>query len=101
MIDIIKETMWVLIIYIWFDTIHGVQSGIIRGLGRQSYGSIYTLVCYYIIGMPLALVLAFNGGLGIQGLWLGFSIACIILDFGFALIISCPNWNKIAATMRN
>ena len=32
-IDIIHSTMWTLLIYIWFDTIHGVQSGIIRGLG--------------------------------------------------------------------
>ena len=32
-IKIIHQTIWVLLIYIWFDTIHGVQSGIIRGLG--------------------------------------------------------------------
>jgi multidrug resistance protein, MATE family len=99
-IAILKDTLWVLMLYIWFDTIHGVQSGIIRGLGRQSYGSIYTLVCYYIIGMPLALVLAFNARMGIQGLWLGFSIACIILDLGFVMIISCPDWGKIAAKMK-
>jgi len=32
-VGVIHETLWVLLIYIWFDTIHGVQSGIIRGLG--------------------------------------------------------------------
>mmetsp|Transcript_40700 Transcript_40700/g.62113 ORF Transcript_40700/g.62113 Transcript_40700/m.62113 type:complete len:483 (+) Transcript_40700:431-1879(+) len=99
-IAIIKKTLWVLEIYIWFDTIHGVQSGIIRGLGRQAYGSIYTLFCYYILGMPLALILAFKAEMGIAGLWLGFSIACIILDIGFAMIISCPNWTAIANKMR-
>lgn len=91
-VKIVSDNIWVLLIYIWFDTIHGVQSGIIRGLGLQGYGSVYTLVCYYVIGMPLALVLAFYAKMGITGLWLGFSIACIILDGGFALIISCPNW---------
>jgi MATE family multidrug resistance protein len=95
-ITIIKDTLWVLLIYIWFDTIHGVQSGIIRGLGRQAYGSFYTLICYYVIGMPLALCLAFNAEMGISGLWLGFSIACVILDVGFCMIISCPDWSKIA-----
>ena len=50
--------------------------------------------------MPLALVLAFYAKMGITGLWLGFSIACIILDIGFAMIISCPNWNKIHLTMK-
>jgi len=100
-VGVIHETLWVLLIYIWFDTIHGVQSGIIRGLGLQAYGFIYTLICYYIIGMPLALVLAFTCKMGIQGLWLGYSIACVILDIGFFFIISCPNWSKIGDKMRS
>jgi len=60
----------------------------------------YTLVCYYIIGMPLALVLAFTMKMGIVGLWLGYSIACIILDIGFCLIITCPSWDIIGDNMR-
>ena len=99
-IDIIESTLSVLMIYIWFDTIHGVQSGIIRGLGLQTYGSIYTLVCYYLIGLPLALHFAFDKKMGIRGLWLGYSIACIILDLGFAVIIMYPNWHKIAEKLK-
>jgi multidrug resistance protein, MATE family len=95
-VKIIENTMWVLLIYIWFDTIHGVQSGIIRGLGRQKAGSIYTLICYYPIGMTLALVFAFVLDWGIEGMWLGFTFACIILDIGFFLIICLPDWHKIA-----
>lgn len=96
---IINDIIYVLFLYIFFDTIHGVQSGIIRGLGLQVYGSIYTLFCYYILGMPLALTFAFKLEMGVKGLWLGFSIASIILDIGFWAIISCPNWHKIAAKM--
>ena len=99
-INIIHMTLWTLLIYIWFDTIHGVQSGIIRGLGLQAWGFMYTLFCYYIIGMPLALVLAFTAKMGIVGLWLGYSIACIILDIGFAFIITCPDWGRIGEQMR-
>ena len=32
-VDIISDVINILILYIFFDTIHGVQSGIIRGLG--------------------------------------------------------------------
>ena len=99
-VGVFKQTMWILLIYIWFDTIHGVQSGIIRGLGRQMFGFFFTLFCYVIIGLPLALVFCFNAKMGIAGLWFGMTIACIILDIGFAMIISCPNWQKIANTMR-
>jgi MATE family multidrug resistance protein len=95
-VEIIDQVLWIICIYIFFDTIHGVQSGIIRGLGRQFYGSIYTLICYYIFGMPLALIFAFPLGWGVAGLWAGFTIACIVLDIGFAFIITCCNWNEIA-----
>ena len=54
-VAIIDEVLYILFLYIFFDTIHGVQSGIIRGLGLQVWGAIYTLICYYIIGLPLAL----------------------------------------------
>ena len=60
--NIIYDVMNILALYIFFDTIHGVQSGIIRGLGLQLWGSIYTLVCYYLIGLPTALSLAFKRG---------------------------------------
>jgi len=99
-VGIITDVIGILMLYIFFDTIHGVQSGIIRGLGLQVYGSIYTLVCYYIIGLPLALYLAFSKDMGVYGLWLGFSIACIFLDIGFIVIIECANWSKIAADMQ-
>jgi hypothetical protein len=50
--------------------------------------------------MPLALVFCFSVGMQLQGLWLGFVIACIILDTGFQMIIMCPSWYKISAKMK-
>ena len=51
--------------------------------------------------MPLALIFAFVCDMGIAGLWLGFSIACIILDIGFYFIISCANWEMISKKMQS
>lgn len=97
---IIYDVINILCFYIFFDTIHGVQSGIIRGLGLQKYGSIYTLICYYPIGLVSALCLAFRRDMGVYGLWLGFSIACVILDLGFVVIIEYPDWYKISKDMQ-
>ena len=74
--------------------------GIIRGLGLQVWGGVYTLICYWIIGLPLALWFAFGMEKGVFGLWLGFSIACIVLDTGFLFIIECPDWNKLSAKIQ-
>jgi multidrug resistance protein, MATE family len=95
-IEAVDSVLWIIIIYVFFDAIHGVQAGIIRGIGRQSAGSVFTLVCYYVFGMPLALACAFKMNLGVAGLWIGFTIASIILDIGFYFIISFTNWDKVA-----
>jgi len=91
-VEIVGQALWIIIIYIFFDTIHGVQSGIIKGLGKQSYSSVFLLICYYCFGMPLALIFAFKIQMGVSGLWLGFSIASMILDIGFYFIINCTRW---------
>jgi MATE family multidrug resistance protein len=95
-VGIIDDVLGMLVLYVFFDTIHGVQSGIIRGLGLQVYGAIWTLICYYPIGLTLALCFAFKRGMGVYGLWLGFAIACIILDIGLLVICECANWSDIA-----
>ena len=66
----------------------------------QIYGSIFTLICNYVFGLPLSLLLAFTFNKGIYGLWLGFSVSCIILDIGCAVIIAYPDWKLIANKMQ-
>ena len=56
----IKAVLPILSIYLLADTIHGVQSGNIRALGKQAPASVITLVCYYAFGMPLAMWLGFS-----------------------------------------
>ena len=47
----------------------------------------------------MALCLAFKREMGVKGLWLGFSVACIVLDVGLTLIIECADWAKVAKDM--
>ena len=79
--------------YIFFDAIHGANTGIIRALGYQFPASIWTLVCYYIFGLPLALHFAFNKDLKVQGMWEGFLIAMLVLDFGVAVGLYFGKWS--------
>jgi MATE family multidrug resistance protein len=90
-IDIVENVMWLIIIYVFFDAIHGVQGGIIRGIGRQRAGSIFTLVCYYCL--PIALTCGFT--LEMRLLWLGFTLASVLLGF-YSIIRTAPDWEGIA-----
>ena len=43
-------------------------------------GAILTIICYWILGIPLALLFAFYYEGGVAGLWFGMTLSCIVLD---------------------
>ena len=94
----IKQVLSVLSVYLIGDAIHGVNTGIVRALGKQFKASIATLICYYAIGMPLALVLGFKHGMGLVGFWVGFMIAMFLLDFVVIVIIVTADWEIATKT---
>lgn len=46
-------------------------AGVVRGAGRQTVGAATNFVSYWLLGLPLAALLAFRCHLGVHGLWLG------------------------------
>ena len=45
-----------------------------KGSGRQYIGAVTSFVAYYIIGIPVGIVLGFKTDLGVIGLWAGMTI---------------------------
>ncbi len=62
-----------------FDGTQAVGGGILRGMGTPRPAAIFNLLGYYVLALPLGWLLAFEGGLGIQGIWIG-------LAFGLAVV---------------
>lgn len=94
------------------DGFQGVASGVLRGMARQTFGAIVNVGVYYLIGLPLAYMLAFYFELHVRapslkryvllilkvlGLWIAITISAWIqaLIF-FAYIILMADWNKEA-----
>ena len=59
----------------FFDGIQITVTGALRGAGNTLAPFFTHLVCYWIIGMPLGILLGFRAHLGAAGLWLGLLIA--------------------------
>jgi multidrug resistance protein, MATE family len=53
------------------DGVQVVGGGLMRGMGKPKVGAIVNLIGFYIIGLPLAWVLAFPMNLGLIGIWWG------------------------------
>ncbi|XP_053521641.1 multidrug and toxin extrusion protein 2 isoform X1 [Artibeus jamaicensis] len=95
-ITLVSKVLPIYIVFQLFEGICCVYSGILRGTGRQAFGALANAITYYIIGLPLGIVLTFLVGMGIVGLWLGM-LACILLAAAtFVTYTARINW-KLAA----
>ncbi|KAI3800152.1 hypothetical protein L1987_35462 [Smallanthus sonchifolius] len=55
--------------------------GVLRGTARPKIGANINLGCFYLVGMPVAVVLGFYMGFDFEGLWLGMfaaQMACVV-----------------------
>ncbi|ONH89483.1 hypothetical protein PRUPE_I005400 [Prunus persica] len=85
--------LWVAISQ-FFDGIQSVLSGVIRGSGQQKIGAYVNLGAYYLIGIPISVILAFVLHIGGKGLWIGITVALFVQAVSLSIIVTCTNWEK-------
>ena len=78
------------------DGLNATAAGVLRGAGRQELGAVFNLVAYWVIGLPLAGVLAFKAGLGVIGLWIGLSTCASFNGVAMSGAVVKMNWVKEA-----
>lgn len=61
-----------------FDGTQVVSAGILRGIGDTRFPMIAAALGFWLIGLPLSLLLGFSARLGAEGLWWG-SLAALML----------------------
>jgi multidrug resistance protein, MATE family len=62
-----------------FDGIQSVATGALRGAGDTRTPMICHFLAYWVIGLPLGAWLCFRRGWGALGLWVGLSLALILI----------------------
>ena len=75
--SIVSSLMVYLCLMLFFDFGQGVLSGAIRGIGKQDFGSIMSLISYWIIMLPLCYLFAFTFDFGVIGIWIGVPIGAV------------------------
>ncbi len=68
-----------------FDGIQTVSTGALRGLGETHAPMWANLVGYWVLGLPLGFFLCFGLGWGIYGLWIGLTLALIVIALALLL----------------
>ncbi|KAI6104189.1 MATE efflux family protein [Pisolithus sp. B1] len=60
-----------------FDGTNAIAGGVFRARGMQITGALLNLSAYYVLGIPLALLLTFHFGYNLSGLWFGLTAALV------------------------
>jgi MATE family multidrug resistance protein len=76
-----------------FDGAQAVGSGMLRGLHDTRWPMLYALFGYWLVCLPIGLILAFPLGLGGLGVWIGFVVA-LALVAGLML----ARWSRLTRT---
>ncbi|XP_009776774.1 protein DETOXIFICATION 3-like [Nicotiana tabacum] len=82
------------------DSLQIVITGIARGSGWQHIGAYINLVVFYVIAIPLAVVLGFVVHLKAKGLWIGIVVGCAIQSIVLSIVTGFTDWEKQAKKAR-
>ncbi|XP_058221320.1 protein DETOXIFICATION 27-like [Rhododendron vialii] len=96
-LDAVDSLSLLLAITILLNSVQPVLSGVAVGSGWQSKVAYLNLGCYYLVGVPLGVVLGWVFDLGVEGIWGGMifggtAVQTVIL----AIIVMMCNWEKEA-----
>ncbi|KAL7134308.1 hypothetical protein ABFS83_11G018100 [Erythranthe nasuta] len=81
--------------------IQPVLSGVANGAGRQSIVAYVNLGSYYLIGIPLGVVLGYLVKLQVEGVWIGMIIGTVVQTAIIVIITYRTDWdNQVSVALR-
>ncbi|KAL8147425.1 hypothetical protein AgCh_004944 [Apium graveolens] len=79
---------------ILLNGIQPVLSGVALGAGWQSSVAYVNIACYYLIGIPVGVVLGYILELQVKGVWIGMLFGTLIQTFVLMVITYKTDWEK-------
>lgn len=76
-----------------FDGVQGVAAGALRGAADVRFAFLANVAAHWLVGLPFALLLGFQLGLGTRGLWLGLLV-------GLGLVAVALLWRFVSIAKR-
>jgi MATE family multidrug resistance protein len=72
--------LWIAAAFQIFDGVQTVCTGALRGLGETRAPMVANFVGYWVLGLPLGLILCFVLKWGIYGMWIGLTLALVVIS---------------------
>ncbi|KAL7627485.1 hypothetical protein AAE478_001678 [Parahypoxylon ruwenzoriense] len=100
-IAIVAKVMPLVAVMQVFDSLAAVAHGLLRGIGKQSFGGYANLSIYYLIAMPISFAAAFALDWKLTGLWLGTTVGLALVATVEYLYTYTSDWEQSARDAEN
>ncbi|KAL5777917.1 hypothetical protein ACOSP7_010843 [Xanthoceras sorbifolium] len=87
---------FLLAITVLLNSLQPVLSGVAVGAGWQALVAYINIGCYYIVGLPLGILLGFTFGFGVEGIWSGMIGGICLQTIALIVVTSITNWKREA-----
>ncbi|XP_043702166.1 protein DETOXIFICATION 21-like [Telopea speciosissima] len=79
---------------ILLNSVQPVLSGVAIGSGWQSIVAYVNLACYYLVGIPIGVVLGYLIHYNVKGIWMGMLFGTLVQTIVLVFITWRTDWNK-------
>ncbi|GLD97919.1 hypothetical protein PINS_up006616 [Pythium insidiosum] len=100
----VEAASLVLVLWAPFEVLEAVNcvlQGVFRGAGLQDLAARTNAFAYFVVGIPVAYVLAFPGGWGLKGLWIGFGLGVAASVLALFAFFRKWNWHQLMRDAEN
>ncbi|PON99033.1 hypothetical protein TorRG33x02_052700, partial [Trema orientale] len=94
---LVKKLTPLLATCIVINNVQPVLSGVAIGAGWQAAVAYVNIACYYIVGVPLGLIMGYKLNMGVRGIWYGMLFGTVLQTCVLFLMVYRTNWNKEAS----
>ncbi|XP_048424140.1 protein DETOXIFICATION 21-like isoform X2 [Pyrus x bretschneideri] len=79
---------------ILLNSVQPVLSGVALGAGWQKYVAYVNLACYYIVGIPVGVVLGYPLKMQVEGVWIGMLFGTLVQTIVLIILTYKTDWDK-------
>ncbi|XP_031248718.1 protein DETOXIFICATION 24-like isoform X2 [Pistacia vera] len=79
---------------VFLNGIQAVLSGVAVGAGRQTVVAYVNICCYYFIGIPVGIILAYVANMKVKGIWIGMLLGVVTQVLVLGYITYKTDWDQ-------
>jgi MATE family multidrug resistance protein len=97
-LDAVHNLSWLLAFTILLNSVQPVLSGVAIGSGWQALVAYVNIGSYYLVGVPIGIILGWPLGFGVRGIWSGLIGGTAVQTLVLAYLTMRCDWDEEANT---